>query len=171
MTDVLVDPADRGRSLVVVADVAHQLVCEILYGGKDTSPNNVVLDLGTPNLDLIEPAGIGRSVMDPNGRVSLKEFNNFLSFVCTQVIGNHVDLEPCWLTNHDLCKEVDELGTGVPCAGFSQHLAGLSVQSAVERKRSMAVVLEDMSFCPAWRKRHNRVQTIQRLGCSHLVHA
>src|SRR5260221_993323 len=171
MTDVLVDPADRGRSLVVVADVAHQLVCEILYGGKDTSRNNVALDLGKPNLDLIEPAGIGRGVMDPNGRVSLKEFKNFLSFVCTQVIGNHVDLATCWLTNHDLCKEVDELGTGVPCAGFSQHLAGLSVQSAVERKRSMAVVLEAMSFGPAGRKRPNRVQAIQRLDGALLVNA
>jgi hypothetical protein len=91
--------------------------------------------------------------------------------VCTQVIGNHVDLATCWLTNHDLCKEVDELGTGVPCAGFSQHLAGLSVQSAVERKRSMAVVLGAMSFGPAGRKRQNRVQAIQRLDGALLVNA
>src|SRR5258708_33307122 len=109
--------------------------------------------------------------MDPNGRVSLKEFKNFLSFVCTQVIGNHVDLATCWLTNHDLCKEVDELGTGVPCAGFSQHLAGLSVQSAVERKRSMAVVLEAMSFGPAGGTRQNRVQAIQGLDGALLVNA
>src|SRR5258707_10739657 len=171
MTEVLVDPTDGSRGLVVVADVTHELASEILYGGEDTSGNNVALDLGKPNLDLIEPAGIGRSVMDPNGRVSLKEFKNFLSFVCTQVIGNHVDLATCWLTNHDLCKEVDELGTGVPCAGFSQHLAGLSVQSAVERKRSMAVVLEAMSFGPAGRKRQNRVQAIQRLDGALLVNA
>src|SRR6202030_175680 len=83
----------------------------------------------------------------------------------------HVDLATCWLTNHDLCKEVDELGTGVPWAGFSQHLAGLSVQSAVERKRSMAVVLEAMSFGPAGRKRQNRVQAIQRLDGALLVDA
>src|SRR5438132_14289019 len=72
--------------------------------------------------------------MDPNGRVSLKEFKNFLSFVCTQVIGNHVDLATCWLTNHDLCKEVDELGTGVPCAGFSQHLAGFECSERCRAK-------------------------------------
>jgi|SRR6266436_6729537 hypothetical protein len=35
MTDVLVDPTDRGRGLVVVADVTHELACEILYGGKE----------------------------------------------------------------------------------------------------------------------------------------
>ena len=171
MTDVLVDPTDRSRSLVVVADVAHELAREILYGSEDTSRNNVALNLGKPNFDLIEPAGIGRGVMDPNGRVSLKEFKNFLGFVCTQVIGNHVDLATCWLTHHDLCKEIDELGTGVPCAGFRQHLAGLSVQSAVERKRSMAVVLEAMSFGPAGRKWQNRVQAIQRLDGALLVDA
>src|SRR5260221_4847142 len=98
--------------------------------------------------------------MDPNGRVSLKEFKNFLSFVCTQVIGNHVDLATCWLTNHDLCKEVDELGTGMPCAGFSQHLAGLSVQTAVERMSSMAVALEAMWCGPAGGKRQNHVPAI-----------
>jgi hypothetical protein len=28
------------------------------------------------------------------------------------------------LTHHDLRKEIDELGAGVACAGFSQHLSG-----------------------------------------------
>ena len=109
--------------------------------------------------------------MNPNGRVSLKKFKNFLGFVCTQVIGDHVDLATCWLTSHDLRKEVDELGTGVACAGFSQHLAGLSVQSAVERKRSMAVVLEAISFGAAGRKWQNRVQSIERLDGALLVDA
>ena len=98
MTEVLVDPTDRCRGLIVVADVTHELASEILYGGEDTSRNNVALNLGKPNLDLIEPAGIGRGVMDANGRISLKEFKNFLGFVGTQVIGNHVDFATCWLT-------------------------------------------------------------------------
>src|SRR5260370_41761367 len=80
MTEVLVDPTDRCRGLIVVADVTHELASEILYGGEDTSRNNVALNLGKPNLDLIEPAGIGRGVMDANGRISLKEFKNFLGF-------------------------------------------------------------------------------------------
>ena len=79
-------------------------------GGKDTSRNNVALNLGKPNVDLIELAGIGRGVMNPNGRVSLKKFKNFLGFVCTQVIGDHGGTVTCWLTSHDLRKEVDELG-------------------------------------------------------------
>ena len=41
-----------------------------------------------------------------------------------QVVGDDVDLATCRLTHHDLCKEIDELGAGVACAGFSQHLSG-----------------------------------------------
>ena len=132
MTEVLVDPTDGSRGLVVVADVTHELASEILYGGEDTSRNNVALNLGKPNLDLIEPAGIGRGVMDPNGAVSLQEFKDFLGLVRTQIVGDDVDLTTCRLAVYDLCKEIDELRAGVPCAGFSQYLSSLSVQSAVE---------------------------------------
>src|SRR5258708_9185707 len=159
MTEVLVDPTDGSRGLVVVADVTHELASEILYGGEDTSRNNVALNLGKPNLDLIEPAGIGRGVMDANGRISLKEFDNFLGFLGPPVIGNHVDFATCWLTTYDLRKEVDELATGMAHAGFGQHLAGLSVQSAVKRQGSMPVALEAMAFGPGGRQCPNRGQS------------
>src|SRR5260370_4033172 len=158
MTEVLVDPTDRCRGLVVFADVTHELASEILYGGEDTSRNKVALNLGKPNLDLIEPAGIGRGVMDANGRISLKEFKNFLGFVGTQVVGNHVDFPTCWLTTYDLRKEVDELATGMAHAGFGQHLAGLSVQSAVKRKGSMPVRLQRLRFLPAGESGPRRLQ-------------
>src|SRR5437016_1104657 len=47
----------------------------------------------------------------------------------------------------------------------------LVVVADVERKRSMTVVLESMSFGPAGRKRQNRVQAIQRLDGALLVNA
>jgi hypothetical protein len=59
MTDILVDPADRSRGFVVVADVAHELARQILYRSKDSSRNNVALNLGKPNFDLVEPARVG----------------------------------------------------------------------------------------------------------------
>jgi hypothetical protein len=148
MSDIFVDPTDRCRSFVVVADVVHELAREILYGSEDTSRNNVALNLGKPNFDLVEPTGVGRGVVDANSRVGLKEFKNSLGLVRTQIIGNDVDLATCRLTRHDLGKEIDELCAGMACTGFSQHLSGLSVQSAVERKRSVAVVLKERSS--AW---------------------
>ena len=169
MSGIFVDPTYRCRSFVIVADVAHELAREILYRSEDTSRNNVALNLGKPNFDLVKPTGVGRGVVDANSRVGLKEFKNSLGLVRTQIIGNDVDLATCRLTRHDLCKEIDELCTGMACTGFGQHFSGLCVQSAVERKRSVAVVLKAMPFGPAGRKGQNRVQAIQRLDSTLLV--
>jgi hypothetical protein len=70
--------------------------------------------------------------VDPNSGVGLKEVKNSLALVCTQIIGNNVDLATCRLTRHDLCKEIDELGASVTGAGFSQHLSALSVPGVEE---------------------------------------
>ena len=55
MSDIFVDPTYRCRSFVIVADVAHELARKILYGSEDTSRNNVALNFGKPNFDLIKP--------------------------------------------------------------------------------------------------------------------
>jgi hypothetical protein len=157
--------------LFIIFLLARELAREIPYGSEDASRNYVALNLGKPNFDLVEPTRVCRGVVDPNSGVSLKEFKNFLGLVRTQVIGNDVDLAACRLTHHNLRKEIDELGAGVACAGFSQHLSGLGVQSAIERKRSMAIVLEAMPFDAARRKGQNRVQAIQRLDGALLVDA
>src|SRR5260221_12224576 len=95
-----------------------------------------------------------------NSGVGLKEVKNSLGLVCTQVIGNNVDLATGRLTRHDLCKEIDELDAGVTSAGFSQHLSALSVQITVETKRSIAVVREAKPFGPGGRNRAKRVPSI-----------
>src|SRR5260221_5958112 len=50
---IFIDPTDGCRSFVVVADVAHKLAREILYGIEDTSRNYVALNFGKPNFDLV----------------------------------------------------------------------------------------------------------------------
>ena len=71
MSDVLVDPTDRCRGLVVVADVTHELARKIFYRSEDPSGNHITLNLGKPNFDLVKPTGVGRGVVDPNRAVSL----------------------------------------------------------------------------------------------------
>jgi hypothetical protein len=48
-----------GGPFVVVPNVAKDLSAEIVHGGKNTPGNDLPLDLGGPNLDLVQPRRIG----------------------------------------------------------------------------------------------------------------
>ena len=50
------------------------------------------MNFGKPDLDLIEPTGIGRGGMDPYGWMGLEELENILGFVCAQVVGHDMNL-------------------------------------------------------------------------------
>ena len=111
---ILVNPADLHRAFTVFADVANELTLESLYGSEDASRNHVALDFGKPDFELFDPVGVGRDIVDPNGRVSLKELKKFLRLLRTRVIDNEVDLATWRSTHHDLGKEIDELPGIVP---------------------------------------------------------
>src|ERR1700693_4001518 len=104
---MLVDPTDRCRTVFVLADVANELTLETLHGSEDASRNNIAMNLRKPSFDLINPVGVGRGIMDPNGGVSLKELKKFLRLISTRVADNDVDLATRRLTHHDLCEEID----------------------------------------------------------------
>ena len=82
MIDRFVDPTDGGGGFIVVTNVAHQLAREILDRSEDPSGNNVTLNLGEPNFDLVKPTGVGRGIVDPNRGVSLQKCKDFLRLVC-----------------------------------------------------------------------------------------
>jgi len=71
MSDVLVDPTDRRRGLVVVTDVTHELAGKIFYRSEDPSGNHITLNLEKLNFDLVKLTGVGRVSCDPDRAVSL----------------------------------------------------------------------------------------------------
>ena len=161
-TQILVNPADRCRAVFVLADVANELTLETLHGSEEASRNNIAMNLGKPNFDLINPVGVGRGIVDPNVGVSLKELKKFLRLIRTRVVDNDVDLATWRLTHHDLCKEIDELRACVACVRRSKHLFRLSIQSAVERKGTPGA---------AGRNWETRVREIKRLDDTLFVNA
>ena len=70
---VLVGPREGDGGLIVVSDVAHDLPAKVALGGEDAAGDDIALDLGEPDLDLIEPGGIGGRVMELDARVGLEE--------------------------------------------------------------------------------------------------
>ena len=114
---------------MVFADVANELTLETLHGIEDASGNNIAINFGKPNFDLVDPIRVGWGIMDPYSGVSLKELKKFLPLIRTRVDDNDVDLATCWLTAHDLCEEIDELRSREK-HGMERSLNRLSTASA-----------------------------------------
>src|SRR6201981_3630992 len=59
-------PRTRSGSLDVLADVPHELSAQIGDGGEDATGDDVALDPGEPQFDLVEPGRVSRREMQPD---------------------------------------------------------------------------------------------------------
>src|ERR1700752_1280396 len=59
-------PRTRSGSLDVSADGPHELSAQIGDGGEDATGDDVALDPGEPQLDLVEPGRISRREVQPD---------------------------------------------------------------------------------------------------------
>ena len=101
MIGILTTPAEGCCGFVILLDVTNELSRQIGFGSEDSSSNDMALNFGKPDCDLIEPARIGRSVMNPNGRIGVEELENAFGFMCAQVVGHDVNLFARRLTGDD----------------------------------------------------------------------
>ena len=77
-----------------MTDVAHELAGQVLDRGEDPAGNHIALDPGKPVLDLVEPGGVGRSVVEMYFGVSREELLNPL--IAVLVFGFWVIISPSW---------------------------------------------------------------------------
>src|SRR5260221_1850390 len=102
MIGILKSPTEGCGGLVVLLDVTDQLSGEVGGRSEDSPSDDIALNFGKPDLDLIEPTGIGRGVMDPYGWIGLEGLGNILGFMCAQVIVHAVHLSALKLAGNDL---------------------------------------------------------------------
>ena len=166
-----VSPFDRSGGLVVVADVAKNFSSEIVEGGKDASGDDLPLDFGEPDFDLVKPGRVSGGKMKVDfGMLGQKLLDEF-GFMGREIISDNVDLASEGLGGHDVGKKVDELGAGMALSGLAKDFSASGIEGRVKGKSSVAVVLKAMSFGPAWRKGQNRIQAVQGLDSSLFVYA
>src|SRR5918993_3384387 len=107
MRRVAITPAHRFRRFVVMPDVATNLAGEVSDRREDAAREEIPLDLGKPELDLVEPRGIrGREVEMDVGMVQ-QERANRLGLVRGQVVGDHVNLLSLRLAGYDVTEKRD----------------------------------------------------------------
>src|SRR5205809_8146915 len=69
MLHVAVRPDKWLASRVVRPDVLQELAPQVRDGGEDPARKEIPLDLRKPELDLVEPRGVGRRVVDGDARM------------------------------------------------------------------------------------------------------
>ena len=166
-----VSPFDGSSSLVVVPNVTKDFSSEIVDGGKDASGDNLPLDLGEPDFDLVKPRRIGGCKMHADLGMMGQKVLDELGFMGREVIRDDVDLASEGLGGHDIGKKVDKLGAGMALSGLAEDFSASGVEGRVKGKGSVAVILETMSLGPAWRKGQNRIQAVQGLDSGLFIYA
>jgi hypothetical protein len=78
--------------LVVLPDVLDELSAQVGDGSEDAACDDGALDLGKPQLDLVEPGRVSRREVQVDSGVEIQELGDLLGFVRRQVIGDYVDL-------------------------------------------------------------------------------
>ena len=96
-----------------MADIAHNLAMEVGLGFEDAACNEVSLDLGEPDLDLIKPRGIGRGVMELDVGMGVQKSLNGCSFMSRKVVGDDMNVGFSGLSGDHLGEKLHELGAGV----------------------------------------------------------
>ena len=132
MIGILKSPAEGCGGFVVLPDVTDQLSGEVGGRSEDSPSDDIALDFGKPDLDLIEPTGIGGGVMDPYLWIGLEKSENILGFMCAQVVGDDVNLSALRLAGDDLAQKVDKLGAGMASGGLSHDVAGASIERCIQ---------------------------------------
>jgi hypothetical protein len=135
-----VSPFDRSGGLIVVTDVAKDFSPEIVEGGKDASGDDLPLDLGEPDFDLIKPGRIGGRKMNAELRMLGQKVVNEFGFMGREIISDNVDLASEGLGGYDLGKKVDELGAGMALSRLAKDFSASGIEGSVKRKGSVAVV-------------------------------
>ena len=132
IVSILKSPAEGGSGFVVLLDIADELSGEVGCGGENAPRDDVALNFGKPDLDLIEPTGIGRGEMDPEGWIGLEELDIVLGFMCALVVGHDVNFSALRLVGNNLAEKVDKLGAGMPSGGLCDDVTGASVQRRIQ---------------------------------------
>src|SRR5205823_3748751 len=123
----------------------------------DTASENVPLDLGKPEFDLIQPRGIRGREMEMYARMCGEKRADLLRLVRGEIVENDVNLASTGLRIHDVGEEGQEVLARVPRRGLADDFAGPCVERCIERQRAVAVVLESVSFGATWRKREHGI--------------
>ena len=88
MSDVTIGPLERFGVGIVGTDVAHDFAFEIVSRRADAASDQIALNFGEPDFDLIEPRRVSRGVMELSVGMGSEELSHGLGLVRRKVVGD-----------------------------------------------------------------------------------
>jgi hypothetical protein len=166
-----VSPFDGSSGLVVVPDVTKDFSSEIVEGGKNAAGDDLSLDLGEPDFDLVKPRRIGGCKMEADLGMTGQEIVDELRFMSREIVGNHVDIAPEGLGSDNLSKKVNEVRGGMALGGLAKDFSAAGIQGRIQRQSAVTVILKAMSLSSARGKGQDGIQAVQGLDSALFVDA
>src|SRR5260370_24255278 len=130
-----VGPAKGATGFVVGPDVLHQLASQIGGRGEDAAREAVALDLGKPELDLIQPRAVRRRIVHRDARVRGEPCGDGLGLMRGEVVGDEMDRAAPRVGGHQLVQEGEELDTRMAGARAPPLMARSAPPRGPQRRR------------------------------------
>src|SRR5258708_3293951 len=166
-----VSPLEGFGLFVVATDVADEFPIKIFNRDEDAAGDDITLDFGKPDLNLVEPGGVGWCVMDANITISLQEFPDLGGTMSREIIGDDMNLLWRGLASNELLEKSHELGASMAGRGSAEDFTTLGVERRKERKRPVPIIFKTVPLCAPWTQGQHRIQPIQCLNGTFLVDA
>ena len=168
---ISIGPFEGLGAFVVDLDIASNFAGQVGFGSKDAAGDQIALNFGEPDFDLIEPGRVSRGVMELNIGMSGEELRHGLGLVRRKVVGDDVDLLALGLGGDHICEKGHELRAGVALGCFAQDLSAGNLQCGVKRQSAMPEILKAVALGTPGRKGQNRIEAIESLNGALLIHA
>lgn len=162
-------PSNWFGVFVVLTDVAHDFLVQVLGAGEDAARDHFALDLGKPDFHLVKPRRVGGRVVNMHIGCQQQLSLDQDRLVAAHVVADHMDFLVFVMIGHDIFQEPHELLTGVTLRRLAHDFASGRVQGCEQAQRSIALVLKAMTLGASRRQWQLPVLAIQRLNGGLLV--
>jgi hypothetical protein len=87
-----------------------------------------------------------------------------------EIVGDNMNFLCRGLASNDLLEKSHELRAGMAGRSSAQDFTTLGVERGKERKRPVPIIFETVPLCPPWAQGQYRIQPIQCLNGTFLIH-
>ena len=156
---------------VIGVGEVSDLVDELADRGERAAPDRFLGNDVEPDLDLIDPGGVGGGEVDVIAGPSSEPALDFDVFMGAVIVDDEVDIEVPGHVGVDVLQEAQKLLMTMPRLALGEHLAGGHVEGGEEGGGAVTDVAMRDAFDVSEPKGQQRLGSLQRLGLALLIDA